>query len=402
MRKKQLVRLLALLLCLALLPMGSRAAQTAEQTRDNGCPYYIMVNRTCNTVTVYSLDEAGFYSVPERAMICSTAREGYETPLGTFALTGLKQSWNLMKDGSYGQYATQIKGNYLFHSVCYEKKDPSTLLVQEYNDLGSAASMGCVRLQVADAKWIFDNCGEGTLVTIYDSSDPGPLGKPERVLNSIGPQDPRWDPTDPRPENPWKRAAEQQPEPSRLPFTDVSPSAWYYEDVRSAYEQGIIAGTSATTFTPNGRITLAEMAQLLYRMAGSPDQAAGEILQRQSHWYDKAWRWAALTGVWTRSAMDPETAATRLDQILMLYRFETLVRSRTARNLASLTSFPDGVDLAGEDYDAMSWAVGNQILYGDDGALNANGTALRCQVAAFLRRYQNLEGQKTVVIILQA
>lgn len=39
--------------------------------------------------------------------------------------------------------------------------------------------MGCVRLTVEDAKWIAENCPEGTTVEIYDGEDPGPLGKPE-------------------------------------------------------------------------------------------------------------------------------------------------------------------------------------------------------------------------------
>lgn len=107
-----------------------------------------------------------------------------------------------MFDGTYGQYSTQFFGNYLFHSICYTAPDPSTMLAQEYNMLGGVASLGCVRLQTADAKWIYDNCAPGTRVTIYDSDDPGPLGKPERAVDVV-PADCGWDPTDPRVENPW-------------------------------------------------------------------------------------------------------------------------------------------------------------------------------------------------------
>ena len=74
------------------------------------------------------------------------------------------------------------------------KLDPRTLIPSSYNNLGKRVSHGCVRLQVIDAKWIFDNCPRGTKITIYNSSDPGPLGKP--ALQKI-PGSQTWDPTDP-------------------------------------------------------------------------------------------------------------------------------------------------------------------------------------------------------------
>ena len=207
---RRLRRSFAALLSLALLltlPVGFGAAAedlAAYGTKSNGCPYYIMVNRQCNAVTVYRQDEAGYYTVPERAMICSAGRPNTPTPLGTFSITGQKQPWCYMLDGSYGQYSSQFSGYFLFHSVCYSRADPGALLIEEYNQLGEAASMGCVRLQTADAKWIYDNCGKGTYVTVYDSEDPGPLGKPERAVFEITPElDNGWDPTDPREQNPW-------------------------------------------------------------------------------------------------------------------------------------------------------------------------------------------------------
>jgi hypothetical protein len=71
--------------------------------------------------------------------------------------------------------------------------------------LGSTASHGCVRLNVADAKWIYDNCKSGTKVTIYDSSDPGPLGKPSTIKISSSSPYRGWDPTDPDSSNPWQK-----------------------------------------------------------------------------------------------------------------------------------------------------------------------------------------------------
>lgn len=169
-------------------------------------PYHIAVNRTQNCATVYTLDEQGEYTVPVRAMVCSTGREGHETPLGEFSIGSFKPKWCYMEDGSYGQFVSKFRSDgYLFHTICYHKKDPATMMVNEYNMLGGYASLGCVRLQTFDAVWVYYNCQPGTTVTIYEDENPGPLGKPTTFIEEITPEmDNGWDPTDPRPENPWR------------------------------------------------------------------------------------------------------------------------------------------------------------------------------------------------------
>ncbi len=206
--KKLLCFLLALLLTAGAAAVPAQAADTvrALSTRSNGCPYYIMVNRRQSTVTVYGLDDNGYYTVPVRAMVCSTGRKGHATPLGNFSIYGERDKWHYMVDGTYGQYACRFNGSILFHSICYKRADPSTMLTDEYNALGGPASLGCVRLQVADAKWIYDNCTNGTLVTVYEGDDPGPLGKPSKAVEKITSGMPTgWDPTDPRENNPWNQ-----------------------------------------------------------------------------------------------------------------------------------------------------------------------------------------------------
>ena len=77
---------------------------------------------------------------------------------------------------------------------------------EQYNLLGEDASLGCVRLTCADAKWIYDNCKKGTEVVVYDDPEnPGPLGKPtEMKLTADNPMR-KWDPTDTDPKNPWNQ-----------------------------------------------------------------------------------------------------------------------------------------------------------------------------------------------------
>lgn len=172
-----------------------------EPKQDNTKPYLIRVNRLMNTVTVYSQDENGNYTVPIKAMVCSCGlNDG--TPLGTFK-TSTKYTWRALYGNVYGQYAYRIHGAIMFHSVPYYTTDKWNLESEEYNKLGDFASLGCVRLAVRDAKWLVDNCPSGTTVEIYDSTDPGPLGKPSAARIDLNSPCRGWDPTDPDPANPW-------------------------------------------------------------------------------------------------------------------------------------------------------------------------------------------------------
>ena len=171
-------------------------------------PYCIKVNRRQNCITVYTLDENGEYTVPYKAMICSTGLYN-ATPRGTFHLS-TKYLWRELYGKVYGQYATRITGGVLFHSVPYYKKSKSALCTEKYNKLGQQASMGCVRLTVEDAKWIADNCPSGTTVEIYDDDDPGPLGKPEAAHIDTDSPNKGWDPTDPDVDNPWHQLSDDE------------------------------------------------------------------------------------------------------------------------------------------------------------------------------------------------
>ncbi len=164
-------------------------------------PYYLKINRQQNVVTAYEKDENGEYTVPVRAILCSTGLYN-ATPKGVFSLSD-KYIWHQLNGGVYGQYASRITGGVLFHSVPYASKNKATLYTDKYNKLGQQASMGCVRLTVEDAKWIYDNCPSGTKVEVYDSDDPGPLGKPVTLKLDKDNANKGWDPTDPDERNPW-------------------------------------------------------------------------------------------------------------------------------------------------------------------------------------------------------
>ena len=181
-------------------------SSTNKQVRDRD--YLIKVNKQTNTVTVYIKEEDGSLT-PFKAMVCSVGRQGHSTPEGKGYHTSEYYDWRLMVDNTYGRYAVRFNGSIMFHSVPYYKSRKDSLEWEDYNKLGSPASLGCVRLAVADAKWIFDNCRRGTEVEVYSGpADTDPLGTPDAIRLDTNSEYRDWDPTDLTPENPWLKPVE--------------------------------------------------------------------------------------------------------------------------------------------------------------------------------------------------
>ena len=181
-----------------------------EKKTNNTATYYVKVNNSANVVTVYSKDENGEYTVPVKAMICST---GSSTPKsGKYTVPGRRSRWRALYGNVYGQWVTNIVGAILFHSVPYlENDNPGSLEYWEYDKLGTSASMGCVRLKASDAQWIYYNIPSGTTVEFYSDSNPGPLGKPSAQKISGNAECRNWDPTDNTQGNPWFNQNKEEP-----------------------------------------------------------------------------------------------------------------------------------------------------------------------------------------------
>lgn len=210
--------------------------RTTNNASISSVPYYIKVNTRANVVTIYSKDSEGNYTVPVKAMICSTGT--YTPPVAKYPksqykTTGGKNRWNFLQGSVYGQYATQIVGNILFHSVPYTAKSPSSLEYWEYDKLGTSASAGCIRLTVEDARWIYNNISRGTIVEFYSDSNPGPLGKPsaKKISSNVECRD--WDPTDADPENPWRIVKEELVKEDKTEKQNTSVKANVINDINT-------------------------------------------------------------------------------------------------------------------------------------------------------------------------
>ncbi len=138
----------------------------------SGQKLVLKVNRKTCVVTAYD------QGMPVKAMTCSSGGSSSKTPVGTFFITD-HLSWWMLNGPSYGQYCSHFLPDYLFHSVPVygTSRNPYGVSASDYNRLGTPASGGCVRLSVADAKWIYYNAPIGSTVIISDS-EAAPLGKP--------------------------------------------------------------------------------------------------------------------------------------------------------------------------------------------------------------------------------
>ena len=184
----------------------------------------IEVNKTAQVVTIYTLDENGRYTIPVKYMICSTGYKDSKFPVGLYPLKE-RYDWRYMLDGTYGKYATRISGHILFHTVPFETKDSNDMYWSKYAELGENTSGGCIRLLAKDAKWIQDNCPEGTPVRSIKGEEMPEIK--QQLLDAI-PELVKgygWDPTDPDPENPiYYEEPDATPMPTRVPWVTPDPA----------------------------------------------------------------------------------------------------------------------------------------------------------------------------------
>ena len=192
-------------------------------------------------------------------------------------------------------------------------------------------------------------------------------------------------------------------------FRDMpAPSIWSHAGLDYCIYHGYIAGTSATTVTPDGECTRAMIVSILYRVQGEPAKVNGYELKKlaapfddveRGRWYTDAIWWAKLTGV--VSGMSPSTFApddpiTRAQLAVILYNYTKQFAPESLTETGSLTGFPDAGSVPSWARTAMAWAVGNGLIsgVGENGVsyLRPEGCATRAQVATILMNYDKALG----------
>ena len=177
----------------------------------------------------------------------------------------------------------------------------------------------------------------------------------------------------------------------KLPFTDVRESDWFYEDVAFAYENGLFAGTSDTTFSPNASMTRAMLVTVLYRLEGQPavNGRSGFSDVQYNGYYEDAVTWAADNGIVngiSTSTFSPNANVTREQMAAILYRYAQYKKYNTAAS-SSLNSFSDHTSVSSYAVASLQWSVAEKLVNGSNGKLMPTGNASRAQVAAILHRF---------------
>ena len=182
------------------------------------------------------------------------------------------------------------------------------------------------------------------------------------------------------------------------------PADWSHEGLDYCIYRGYVAGTSASTVSPTGVCTRAQLVSILYRMQGEPTTVKGYELAKlrapfddvpRGQWYTDAIWWAKLTGVvagTSATTFDPEGEITREQLAVILYNYTQQFAPGSIPAAGSLAGFPEAGSVSSWARTEMAWAVGNGLISGTGSGgvayLSPQGSATRAQVAAILMRFE--------------
>ena len=177
-------------------------------------------------------------------------------------------------------------------------------------------------------------------------------------------------------------------------FSDVAADAWYADAVTYVRDNGLMSGTSDTTFTPGGTMTRGMLVTTLYRMAGSPSLENEDLGYPFADvpgdaWYADGVYWARLAGVvggYSEDQFGPDDPVTREQIAVILWRYAGSPAAESG------TDFADEGSISAYAAQAVDWARANGIVNGvEDNRFLPQSSATRAQVATILRNYLTME-----------
>ena len=177
-------------------------------------------------------------------------------------------------------------------------------------------------------------------------------------------------------------------------YVDVDTSKWYSDAISYVTIKGYMSGIGKGAFNPDGQVTRAELAQMLYAMDGSPEVevTAGFSDVPADQWYAKAISWAtqnAIVSGYDAATFGPNDPVTRQQMAAILYQYAVQRNYKTdAADPAVLAQFSDGNLVAPYAANAMAWAVKEKIISGYKEWVEPLGPASRAQTAAILKSFE--------------
>ena len=196
----------------------------------------------------------------------------------------------------------------------------------------------------------------------------------------------------------WEEIKENPGTGFENPFTDVSENDWFFNDVKFVYQNGLMNGTSATTFSPEGTTSRGMIVTILWRMAGSPDMEDkiwgypfADV--DATAYYGTAVYWARLNGIaggYDDATFGPNDPITREQMAAILYRYAQY-KGYDVSAKADLNKFTDADEISNYALEALQWANAEGLINGKgDGVLDPRGQATRAEAAVILTRFNEV------------
>ena len=185
-------------------------------------------------------------------------------------------------------------------------------------------------------------------------------------------------------------------EKSDLPFNDVFKSDWFYESVKSTYENKYMLGISDTEFAPNSKLTRAMFVTVLYRLDGEKETDGHKFTDVESgSYYEKAVSWASNNGIVkgiSESEFAPNAEITREQMAAMFYRYAQYKNMDTAAGEnTNILSYTDYGDISEYAIPAMQWTAAMGLIKGKtESTLNPKDNATRAETATVFVRFKEL------------
>ena len=175
-------------------------------------------------------------------------------------------------------------------------------------------------------------------------------------------------------------------------YSDIN-GHWAEKDILFVTEKGIMNGVSDALFAPDDNTTRAMVATVLWRLAGEPavsDNLPFDDVAADS-WYEKAVLWANVNGIikgTSATTFDPEAKITREDLAVMLYRYAQTKGLGFTGNWMFNLEYADAANISEYAYEAVAWCSMHGILSGkESNMIDPQGNATRAEIAAVLTRY---------------
>lgn len=190
----------------------------------------------------------------------------------------------------------------------------------------------------------------------------------------------------------WKK---REPDAVKNPFADVNAGDWFYRDVLFSYEKGLMSGMDAAAFAPYANTTRAQIAVIFYRMEGSPavegENSFTDVVRGSgTAWFYDAVTWAQQNGImggYGNSSFAPNDPITREQLAAIFYRYAQYKGYDTTQGGMAIREFDDYESISDYAMGAMAWAVNTGLVKGDSNLLYPKGTATRAELAALLHRF---------------